>query len=96
MWLLRWAGLRTSRWTARSALTCAPRPMLESKHPGDEMTEFLDTDGGQIAYDVTRQGPVVVLSHRMGEHRRVYRFLPPKLGAGRLPGGRMQTGLQLH
>lgn len=43
------------------------------------MTEFLDTDGGRIAYEVTGQGPLVVLSHGMGEHRQVYRFLAPEL-----------------
>ena len=43
------------------------------------MTEFLDVDGGRIAYDVTGDGPLVVLSHGMGEHRQVYRFLAPKL-----------------
>lgn len=43
------------------------------------MTEFLGIGGGRIAYDVTGQGPLVVLSHGMGEHRAVYRFLGPKL-----------------
>ncbi len=43
------------------------------------MTEFLDTDGGRIAYGVTGQGPLVVLSHGMGEDRRVFRFLAPEL-----------------
>ena len=43
------------------------------------MTEFLDIDGGRIAYEVTGHGPLVVLSHGMGEHRQVYRFLAPEL-----------------
>jgi pimeloyl-ACP methyl ester carboxylesterase len=43
------------------------------------MTEFLDVDGGRIAYDVTGSGPLVVLSHGMGDRRQVYRFLAPKL-----------------
>jgi pimeloyl-ACP methyl ester carboxylesterase len=43
------------------------------------MTEFLDIEGGRIAYDVTGEGPLVVLSHGMGEHRQVYRFLVPVL-----------------
>jgi len=43
------------------------------------MTEFVDIQGGRIAYDVTGQGPLVVLSHGMGEHRQVFRFLAPKL-----------------
>jgi hypothetical protein len=29
-------------------------------------TEFLEIDGGRIAYDVTGEGPLVVLSHGMG------------------------------
>jgi pimeloyl-ACP methyl ester carboxylesterase len=43
------------------------------------MTEFLELDGGRIAYDVTGRGPLVLLSHGMGEHRQVYRFLAPEL-----------------
>lgn len=47
------------------------------------MTEFLDVQGGQIAYDVTGQGPLVVLSPGIGDRRQAYRFLAPKLaGAG--------------
>ena len=45
------------------------------------MTEFLDTPGGRIAYDVTGQGPLIVLSPGMGDLRQVYRFLAPKLVA---------------
>ena len=43
------------------------------------MTEYLDVDGGRIAYDVTGSGPLVVLSHGIGDRRQVYRFLAPKL-----------------
>jgi len=43
------------------------------------MTEFLDVDGGRIAYDVTGSGPLVVLSHGIGDHRQAYRFLVPEL-----------------
>ena len=43
------------------------------------MTEFLEVDGGRIAYDVTGQGPLVVLSHGIGDRRQAYRFLAPKL-----------------
>jgi pimeloyl-ACP methyl ester carboxylesterase len=45
------------------------------------MTEFLDVDGGRIAYDVTGNGPLVVLSHGMGDTRTAFRFLVPKLVA---------------
>ena len=43
------------------------------------MAEFVDIDGGRIAYDVTGQGPLVVLSPGMGDRRQAYRFLAPKL-----------------
>jgi len=43
------------------------------------MTEFADIEGGRIAYDVTGQGPLVVLSHGIGDRRQVYRFLAPRL-----------------
>ena len=43
------------------------------------MTEFTDIEGGRIAYDVTGQGPLVVLSHGIGDRRQVYRFLAPRL-----------------
>lgn len=43
------------------------------------MTEFLDIEGGRIAYDVTGQGPLAVLSHGIGDRRQVYRFLAPRL-----------------
>lgn len=45
------------------------------------MTEFLEVDGGRIAYDVTGSGPLVVLSHGMGDTRTAFRFLVPKLVA---------------
>lgn len=43
------------------------------------MTELLSIDGGQIAYDVAGQGPLVVLAHGVGDRRQAYRFLAPKL-----------------
>ena len=43
------------------------------------MTEFLDVDGGRIAYEVTGEGPLVVLSHGIGDRREAYRFLVPRL-----------------
>jgi len=43
------------------------------------MTEFLDINGGRIAYDVAGQGPLVVLSHGIGDRRQAYRFLAPQL-----------------
>jgi pimeloyl-ACP methyl ester carboxylesterase len=47
------------------------------------MTEYLDLEGGRIAYDVTGEGPLVVLGHGMGDTRHAYRFLvPPLVAAG--------------
>jgi pimeloyl-ACP methyl ester carboxylesterase len=43
------------------------------------MTEFLDVAGGRIAYQVTGEGPLVVLAHGMGDNRNAYRFLIPVL-----------------
>ena len=43
------------------------------------MTEFLDVEGGRIAYEGTGSGPLVVLSHGIGDRRQVYRFLAPQL-----------------
>ncbi|AGZ42537.1 alpha/beta fold hydrolase [Actinoplanes friuliensis] len=43
------------------------------------MTEFLNVDGGTIAYEVTGTGPLVVLAHGMGDSRQAYRFLAPAL-----------------
>ena len=67
------------------------------------MTEFLELAGGRIAYDVTGTGPLVVLSHGIGDHRQAYRFLAPRLAQG-LPGGqrgparprRVQHGLEVR
>ncbi|MEU5882656.1 alpha/beta hydrolase [Spirillospora sp. NPDC047279] len=44
------------------------------------MTEYLDVDGGRIAYDVTGgDGPLVVLAPGMGVVRGTFRLLAPKL-----------------
>ena len=43
------------------------------------MSEYLDVEGGRIAYDVTGSGPLVVLSHGIGDRRQAYRFLAPML-----------------
>ena len=45
------------------------------------MTEHLDIAGNTIAYDVTGQGPLVVLAHGIGDSRHSYRFLAPALAA---------------
>src|SRR6202046_5161302 len=43
------------------------------------MTEFLEIEGGRIAYDVTGEGPLIVLAHGIGDRRQAYRFLVPEL-----------------
>lgn len=42
-------------------------------------TQFVDVAGGRIAYEVTGDGPLVVLSNGMGETRDSWRFLAPML-----------------
>lgn len=39
----------------------------------------VEVPGGRIAYEVTGEGPLVVLSRGMGDNRSVYRFLAPLL-----------------
>src|SRR3954469_25379925 len=45
------------------------------------MTEHLSIGAGTIAYDVTGEGPLVVLAHGIGDSRHSYRFLAPALAA---------------
>jgi pimeloyl-ACP methyl ester carboxylesterase len=45
----------------------------------DVMPEYLTIAGQTLAYDVTGQGPLVVLAHGIGDSRHSYRFLAPAL-----------------
>jgi pimeloyl-ACP methyl ester carboxylesterase len=45
------------------------------------MTEYLTLTEGTIAYDVSGEGPLVVLAHGMGDSRHSYRFVVPALVA---------------
>jgi pimeloyl-ACP methyl ester carboxylesterase len=45
------------------------------------MTEYLSIAGNKIAYDVTGEGPLVVLAHGLGDSRHSYRFIAPALAA---------------
>src|SRR5450631_2762489 len=45
------------------------------------MPERLSIAGNTLAYDVTGQGPLVVLAHGMGDSRHSYRFIAPALVA---------------
>ena len=40
-------------------------------------TEYVDVEGGRIAYEVVGHGPLVVLSPGMADTRSSYRFLAP-------------------
>ena len=40
---------------------------------------YLQVPGGRIAYEVMGQGPLIVLSHGIGDLRQSYRFLAPLL-----------------
>ncbi|MCY0939535.1 alpha/beta fold hydrolase [Streptomyces sp. H34-S4] len=37
------------------------------------MTDFLQIDGGRLAYEVTGEGALIVLAHGMGDNRAAYR-----------------------
>ncbi|KAB2342057.1 alpha/beta fold hydrolase [Actinomadura rudentiformis] len=43
------------------------------------MTEYIEVSGGRIAYDVTGEGPLVILAPGMGDLRSTYRLLGPEL-----------------
>lgn len=45
------------------------------------MTEHLTLDEGTLAYDLSGDGPLVVLAHGMGDSRHSYRFVVPALVA---------------
>jgi pimeloyl-ACP methyl ester carboxylesterase len=45
------------------------------------MTEHLNIGGNTIAYDVTGEGPLIVLAHGIGDSRHSYRFIAPALAA---------------
>ncbi|MFE7426589.1 MULTISPECIES: alpha/beta fold hydrolase [unclassified Streptomyces] len=48
------------------------------------MTEFLKTGDGQLAYDVTGEGPLIVLAHGMGDNRAAYREVAARLASAGL------------
>ena len=45
------------------------------------MTEHLDIGSNSLAYDLSGQGPLVVLAHGIGDSRHSYRFLAPAIAA---------------
>lgn len=44
-------------------------------------TQFLERDGGRIAYDVQGSGPLVICAPGMGDIRQTFRYLVPELVA---------------
>ncbi|HEV8190852.1 MAG TPA: alpha/beta fold hydrolase [Ktedonobacterales bacterium] len=42
-------------------------------------TQYLDVQGGRLAYEVTGTGPLVICAPSMGDLRQEYRFLAPRL-----------------
>ncbi|WP_240972393.1 alpha/beta fold hydrolase [Nonomuraea composti] len=47
----------------------------------NRVTEFLEVDGGRIAYDVTGQGPLIVLAPGMGNNRAAFHPMAADLAA---------------
>ena len=45
------------------------------------MTDHLSIDDHTLAYDVSGEGPLVVLAHGIGDSRHSYRFVAPALVA---------------
>ncbi|MFG2557811.1 alpha/beta fold hydrolase [Streptomyces sp. NPDC048496] len=43
------------------------------------MSEFLKVDDGRLAYEVTGEGPLIVLAHGMGDNRAAYREVAARL-----------------
>jgi pimeloyl-ACP methyl ester carboxylesterase len=51
-----------------------------ARQAADTNPSYLDIGGGpRIAYDVAGEGPLIVLSHGIGDRRQVFRFLAPEL-----------------
>jgi len=44
-----------------------------------QVTRYLGRPGGRVGYDVSGEGPLVVLVPGMGDLRSTYRFLSPRL-----------------
>ena len=69
----------------RSAPATDGKPAVGSIGLGDEglpmATEYVDVEGGRIAYEVVGDGPLVVLSPGMADIRSSYRFLAPLIAS---------------
>src|SRR5712691_1153206 len=77
--------LTSSNWPIPGAVPLAhssrglEQPIGQRSEVG--MTDYVDIAGGRIAYDVIGEGPLLVLSHGIGDRRQAFRFLVPKLAA---------------
>ena len=56
-----------------------PQPSRAVADGAADESSYVEVPGGRIAYDVAGQGPLVVLSHGIGDRRQSYRFLAPLL-----------------
>lgn len=52
---------------------------LTATHEAVDEVTYLQVPDGRIAYEVTGQGPLIMLSHGIGDVRQSYRFLAPLL-----------------
>ena len=59
--------------------SCYSFKAMNTSHSNDSTTEFLDLNGGTIAYEVCGEGPLIVLSHGLGDSRAAYRSVIPAL-----------------
>jgi len=59
----------------RVSLGCRLNPLAI----GDRVLTSLTIDGNTLAYELTGDGPLVVLAHGIGDSRHSYRFLAPAL-----------------
>jgi pimeloyl-ACP methyl ester carboxylesterase len=62
-----------------SAADSASRPTGVVTCEAANEVSYLQVPGGHIAYEVTGQGPLIALSHGIGDLRESYRFLAPLL-----------------
>jgi pimeloyl-ACP methyl ester carboxylesterase len=68
-----------------AAVNSVSRPVGLATDSGADELQYVEVQGGRVAYDVMGQGPLIVLSPGIGDLRQSYRFLAPLLvGAGYL------------
>jgi pimeloyl-ACP methyl ester carboxylesterase len=60
-----------------SAANLRPAGFVTDERADDVL--YVEVPGGRIAYEVMGQGPLIVLSHGIGDLRQSYRFLAPQL-----------------